>query len=762
MSRMSLEDELLEADILIYDSACPNCGGPASDSRLKRKCPCTACVKEAKDICKEEEIVKILKRSGRLRSLSEVYDFTHRYRSLQKFFKRCVGNEPWSIQRLWLKRIAKESSFAMIAPTGVGKTTFGLVVAMYLAMRGHKSYIIVPTTTLASQVAEKLEELSSRADVVIQPLVIHSRLKKREREALEKRLSGPGNFDILVTTSNYLLRNPEKILRHDFKFIFVDDVDAILRGSRAINYLLQMAGFSQEDFELGIKAIRIKRELALTGGREDLAEKLKRIEERFARKRKRTGKILVIASATGNPRGLRVRLFRELLGFEIGARPEFIRNIEDLFTHPAQSGMEGTVLEAVRKLGGGGLVYVPVDKGVEYAEHLANFLREHGIKAEALHSKKVSAIDSFVAGELQVLVGVATYYGVLVRGLDLPEIVRYAVFAGPPRHKVGLKLKDIKPHDVLRLLPIVRDAVEDEDLRRDLEGRNARLRRLLMRGGAALTQTLTSILAGEKGAETRGERLFLETYEKLKELLSKPEVVEGIKHNPNVAVVEDGGELYVLIPDAATYIQASGRTSRLFLGGISKGVSLVIVDDGRLLRGLERRLRWVFEDFRFKELKEVNIKEVLKEVDRTRELIRKIKAGETPKELVKSAPIELKTALLVVESPNKARTIARFFGKPSMRGYGRLRVYEASLGGYTLLITATQGHIYDVVTSLPGRVKHIYGVAIREGREPRFIPYYGTIKKCLKCGTQFVTPHTKGGRNVCPVCGSEEVIDKKE
>ncbi len=759
---MSLLEELMEADLLIYDLACPNCEGPISDSRLMKGCPCTSCVGEVQGKCRNKEFFKKLKRQGRLRKLRDTYSFLSKYRSLSEFFKRCVGNEPWSIQRLWLKRIAKGSSFAMIAPTGVGKTTFGLVIAMYLAMHGRKSYIVVPTTTLATQVADKLEELSSRADVVIQPLVIHSHLKKKERKALEERLSGPGDFDILVTTSNYLLRNPEKILKHDFAFVFVDDVDAVLRGSRAINYILRIMRFSEEDFELGIKAIRLKRELAINGGNKGIAEELKRIEERFARKRSKSRKVLVISSATGNPRGLRVRLFRELLGFEIGTRPELIRNIDDLFALPSNAGMEEAVLKAVRLLGGGGLIYVPVDKGVEYAEFLADYLRKKGVKAEALHSKKVSAIESFIAGETRVLVGVATYYGVLVRGLDLPEVVRYAVFAGAPRHKVGLRLRDIKPQDVLRLLPIVREAVKDEGLRRDLESRNARLRRLFMKGGTALTQTLTKVLRGERRAETRGEKLFIETYEELKKLLSKPEVVEGIRSNPNVAVVKEGNDLYVLIPDAATYIQASGRTSRLFLGGISKGISLIIVDDERLLKGLERKLRWIFEDFRFKELKEVNIEKLLEEVDRSRELIRKVRAGETPKELVKKAPIELKTALLVVESPNKARTIAKFFGKPSMREYGKLRVYEASLGGYTLLITATQGHIYDIATSIPGGIKQIYGVALRERKKPRFIPYYGTIKKCLKCGTQFVTPESRDGKSACPICGSEEIADKKD
>jgi reverse gyrase len=399
------------------------------------------------------------------------------------------------------------------------------------------------------------------------------------------------------------------------------------------------------------------------------------------------------------------------MGFEIGARPEFIRNIVDTYEDVGSEGMEAAVLRIVKELGKGGLVYVPIDKGIEYAESLAKYLKDNGIPAEALHSKKLSSIESFISGELSVLVGVATYYGVLVRGLDLPEIIRYAVFAGPPRHKIGLRLEGVRPQDVLRLLPIVRNAVKDDEIRRKLEASNVRLRRLLARGGQGVIQALNEVISGERKPQTRGEELFLDTYKLIKELLNDREIVESIKSDPNVAVMEEEGELFVLIHDSATYIQASGRTSRLFLGGISKGISVVLVDDPRLLRGLEQRLRWIFDDFTFKKLEDIDLRTVLREIDRDRELIRKIRAGEVPPEISRESPLKLKTALLVVESPNKARTIARFFGRPSMREYGKLRVYEASLGGYTLLITATQGHLYDVVTEInEDGVKHLHGV----------------------------------------------------
>ncbi len=759
---MGLHEEIREAELLVYGRACPNCGGFISDKRLELGIPCSSCLPEIPKDLSLENLFLMLKRSRRLKRFKEIYEFNKTYKDLVNFFIKCVGNEPWSIQKLWLKRIAKNASFAMIAPTGIGKTTFGVVVALYLAMKGFKSYIIVPTTTLAMQLEKKIEELSSRADIIVRYVVIHSKLKRGEKRVREERLLEPDGFDILVTTSNYLLRNSDKILRHDFKFIFVDDVDAVLRGSKAIDIILKLAGYDDNDIEKALRVIRLKRELAYRGEDPELLEQIRSIERELEVKRRRLGKVVIIASATGNPRGTRVKLFKELMGFEIGARPEFIRNIVDAFVELSSDVVEQLV-SLVGSLGKGGLIYVPIDKGIEYAEYLANELRRRGIKAQAMHSKNVKAIEEFITGELEVLVGVATYYGVLVRGIDLPETIRYAIFVGIPRHKIALRLREVKAQDILRLLPIVRDVVSDDELRRKIEGYIARMRRLIRRAGGYVIERLNQILSGEKPPETRGEKEFLEIYSLIKELTQRREVIEAMKKHPEVSIIEENGELYVLIPDAPTYIQASGRTSRLFLGGISKGLSIVLVDDGKLLKGLERRLKWIIEEFVFTPLDEVNINELIKEIDRDRELIRRLRAGEVPEEIKvrRKGLLELKTALLIVESPNKARTIARFFGRPSTREYGKLRVYEVNLGNYTLLITASGGHIYDLIQDVPyPGINHIYGVAlIKEGADQRFIPVYTTLKRCLDKGHQFALEVREGEQLKCPSCGSTNIYD---
>ncbi|MEM2281674.1 MAG: reverse gyrase, partial [Candidatus Bathyarchaeia archaeon] len=131
-------------------------------------------------------------------------------------------------------------------------------------------------------------------------------------------------------------------------------------------------------------------------------------------------------------------------------------------------------------------------------------------------------------------------------------------------------------------------------------------------------------------------------------------------------------------------------------------------------------------------------------VDEDRQTIRDIREGRISKRLKDF----VKTALLVVESPTKARTISRFFGKPFKRKIENITVYEVSAGEFVLNIVASMGHIYDLVLG-----EGFHGVKV-EGE--RFTPIYDFIKKCRKCGEQFT------GLDFCPKCKSQEYYSKKE
>ncbi len=882
-----------------------------------------------------------------------------------RFFRLCVGNDPWSIQRTWMYRVVQGQSFAMIAPTGVGKTTFGIVSALYLAIvyrlwlgKRFRSYIVVPTRVLVKQYFERLilflqrlsERLSKLRDILSELGIEVS--EEELREVLEEVAYGSiaippqgvpeevsrslgiekvsraeaearvlrGEFYILITTAAYIhskfnkvikkgehpLALPflwsvpgfEKVVEHactstegmskrvralvekhvcrdvdrvieemrgvKIDYAFVDDVDAIMKGSKLIDYVLQLIGF-----DMGIRAsiegdkprivveernlaeelrplvsipssrdgkrdrwksdvfpklytrseegIRIRFSLVDRIVREasdrelaDLADMLRRLAARtLAEKvslqrlvtsilrmyasrlvetelaRRRAGKgIVIVSSATGRARGRRVRFFRYLLGFDIGGRLELYRKIVDCYrtVRDFESRALEELLDVVKRLGvEGGLVFVPVDRGAEYAERLAEELRARGIRAEAVTARKpsIDVIDRFRSGELQVLVGVAIYYGLLVRGLDLPERVRYAVFVGVPRHKVNISRVEYSPATLMRILGVLAE-VSPEGERSRIEGYMASLRRILRTLSAgALKQLVEAVSQGE--ARTSFEKMLKEVHDYVQQLLSRRDILEALRSNPNISVVEEDGTLYMLIPDAPTYIQASGRTSRLYAGGITQGISVVLVDDERLLRGLERRLRFYIDDFEFKSFDELvesgEISRILEEIDRDRERVKLVMSGKIA-EVEGVSPVSLvKTVLIVVESPNKARTIARFFGRPSFRELGPVRAYEVDLGSLHLVITASGGHVYDVVEYGDvgeeglGLVKRrdgesieaeIFGVKLVPRRSglrkaiASFIPIYGSMKRCLVCGRQFIV------HSVCPRCKAGGFIELRD
>ncbi|MCD6155531.1 MAG: hypothetical protein J7J32_00555 [Candidatus Atribacteria bacterium] len=101
-------------------------------------------------------------------------------------------------------------------------------------------------------------------------------------------------------------------------------------------------------------------------------------------------------------------------------------------------------------------------------------------------------------------------------------------------------------------------------------------------------------------------------------------------------------------------------------------------------------------------------------------------------------------SLLIVESPTKAKQIARFFGYPSTFFLGEQPFYEVATGEHLLVITASLGHLVDLAEE-----GGYYGVEVNN---EKFIPYYGSIKKCAN-GDQFVIYQK------CPRCGEPPVID---
>ncbi len=147
-------------------------------------------------------------------------------------------------------------------------------------------------------------------------------------------------------------------------------------------------------------------------------------------------------------------------------------------------------------------------------------------------------------------------------------------------------------------------------------------------------------------------------------------------------------------------------------------------------------------DIVFKSFDEVELSTLIYEIDTTRKKLRK-----------RDYEVDLvKPTLFIVESPTKARQIARFFGKPSLKvlkdGEGVLIAYEVPTGDRILIVTASLGHVVDLITD-----REFYGVEVKNGT---IRPIYGSIKKCKTCNHQFTDEVSR-----CPKCGKTALDNSK-
>ncbi len=576
---------------IYYNYVCPNCGGRISSEELEKGLPCKEDYPfEEGDL---EKVYEYLKKTGKLKDWKNIYETYKALEEYTKFFTTLVGNEPWSAQKSWFVRLYKGYSFSIVAPTGMGKTTFAIVTSLWAMKQGKKAYIVLPTTTLVKQVYEKALALGEKAGVDLDYIVAYIGTTKQKREAKERIIKG--EFDILITSNQFLSRNFDLLKDKTFNYIFVDDVDAIMKASKNIDRVLMLLGFSEETINFAWEIIKLKLQAAKTRKQEELNKILEEINKKEEELQKRIEKekkgVLVASSATGSTRGLRVRLFRELLGFEVGAARTTIRNIIDAWTELKDPFKQ--TLELVRKLGKGGLIFVAQDYGSEFAEKIANYLKENNVKAEAAISGKNTAeiLDAYAKEELDVLVGVAHYYGLIVRGIDLPHIVKYAIFIGVPRFRFSAAEKETKPGRILTLASLLEDYA-DEEFRKNL---NTLRRYMKMLSQGALQLISEALEKGEKpeGFLGRVYELLIYLRDKSFELLQKEEILKKLEENPFISLKKEGGTVYIYIPDVKTYIQASGRTSRMYPGGVTKGLSIILSDDEKLLKGLEFKLKLI-------------------------------------------------------------------------------------------------------------------------------------------------------------------------
>lgn len=737
---------------LVYEQLCPSCGREAEAEFILKYGVCRKCF-----LGKETNSDSL-----NLIEYNRVID--EEINNFEEFFKQITnGFRLWGSQRIWLKRLFKGENIAIIAPTGVGKTTLLISYAIYMSTRYKKKILFLsPTASLSKQLYRKINTLIQKLSVKPRIIVYDSSLNREKRLAILDEIKS-GNYDILIVTNAFVSRKYSSLADKQFDIIIADDVDSILNSSKNIVRLLNLLGY-------GFDAIAEAKELGSLKNRllmykiNGLEEKYRELLEKYIecetslkkiKESKKYGQI-IIASATGRVRGPYVSVFRELLELDVSGITVYGRDVVDSYTIVEENNVLDKLSNILRIFGKGGIILIsphhPIKENINLKK-LVDYLRS--TTGFNIAKATPSTVKKLVEGKVDLVIGSASYYGVSVRGIDSPKHIRYVVFVGTPCFSIELKHLLLNPRFLYRSLLYL------HDLGFDVRIYLKEVSKILRTHSASEIKFLKEVLSGRLDIADISSEKIQRSYNVLLEVIDRVyTMLVDILNEKKVLAMgtivlyksnKEDSTYYALIPDLMTYIQASGRTSRLFNGVMTKGIALIIElkTFSYLIKALETKFRYYSRNTEFKSLDSLDIKSILSKIDSSRNEPR---IQNTPND------ISLETILLVVESPTKAKTVSRFFGKPAKRRIGSINIYEVPfIEGNKIIylnILATRGHLFDLTTDAS---KGVHGVEIDFNNvEPEYKPIYSTIKRCRICGHQF----TSGDR--CPRCGNTALYDSIE
>ena len=682
--------------ISVYKKLCPVCGGEIDNDRLWLGMPCRQCIPDPLP-------EKVNMNKGLFKKFAETQKLTNEFSS---FFKLATGFDIARLQLLWTKRFFLGESFAIMAPPGLGKTTWGLTLSLFV---DGKVLILVPTRLLGEQVFARLSTYAQQTGSSKKILFYKSsaRVKKQYEQ---------GEYDVLIGTTRFFYSHLNELRNVPFSFVFIDDVDSFLKQPRSVERLMLF---------LNIPTPLIKKAIEPNLSFDEL-------NKLYEQAQKRINKQLVISSATLKPRPAQIRLFKRLLGFDIQRSITTLRQITDVKKECANlEEVLNTAVGLIKQLGSGGLVFLSPILGSKYIDNVIEHLRNHGINAISYADYNThELIEIMQSGSFDVAVGIAHAMNPLVRGIDLPTVLKYAIFLEPPVFLFPLKQEPVPSRLYVLLINIVNALPEELRARAFSWIQFLRDKRHLSSQAVERNPTLKARLEGI--AQT------------LQEWLSNPEVQHILNQSEDVFLKYIENQWHIIIGDATSYVQASGRTSRLTPHGLTEGLSVVLYTEPKAMNSLEKRLNIFFpsSQFQFKDLDEIDLNDIKQRLIKSRQ--------ETEK---RNRP-SFSSTLVIVESPTKAKTLASFIGTPQMRKTDGLIAYEVPGADRMWIFTASLGHITDLVTE-----DSFWGV--RSGGDEDFLPVYNTIKYCDtdKGRIQFTDDDPPSQCQGSPISDKKEIID---